>query len=303
MNHLCCLALLGGILCCGSISESAEARLVSTLKWEEVKERGEVKSGEVLTADDRQPARLRLANESGAQIGWHLTTISRPAVMGRVYLLRGKVRYENVAQSPPNPAVGDLGVGFMEMWNYFPNGSAYFSRALGLSGSMVRLVGTSDWQEFTLPFDKGTAPSPTKLELHVILPGNGVVELTDLALYDNVDSRGGFTGAWWDDRVAGLVGGSAGILMGVIGAIVGTLVGFGRGRTLVTALLVAMIPLGAILLVTGIVAVALGQPYSVYYPLLLLGGLSTAFGAGGFIITRRAYQQHELRRMQALDAR
>ncbi len=300
MNRPRCLVLLAGILSCGSLSWGAEKKPVLTLKWSDVKESGELKSGEVLPADGEHPARLRLANESGQPIAWPLATIPNPSVTGRVYMLRGKVRYENVFE---NPALGVAGTGFAELWNYFPDGSHFFTRTLGISGSMGKLAGTSPWREISLPFAKGNYPSPTKLELNVILPGNGVVELTDLELYDNVGSLWGFTGAWWDDRTAGLVGGGAGTLLGILGAIGGTLVGLGRGRRVVTALLIALIPLGVVMFVTGLIAVALGQPYAVYYPLLFLGGMSAVFGAGGLVIAKHAYQQHELRRMQALDAR
>ena len=49
-------------------------------------------------------------------------------------------------------------------------------------------------------------------------------------------------------------------------------------------------------------AVLQGQPYQVYYPLVLLGGIG---GAAGFVLPRslsKRYEELELRRMQALDA-
>jgi hypothetical protein len=55
-------------------------------------------------------------------------------------------------------------------------------------------------------------------------------------------------------------------------------------------------------LVLGGVAFVSGQPYAVYYPLLLSGGISAALGFSLPRSLSRRYEDLELRRMQALDA-
>ena len=74
-------------------------------------------------------------------------------------------------------------------------------------------------------------------------------------------------GFWW-----GAVGGGLGALLGVGGAIVGGyLVPHGRGHRGVLIGMVA-VGFGALLCaVAGVVAIADGQPYAVYFPLLLVG--------------------------------
>ena len=60
---------------------------------------------------------------------------------------------------------------------------------------------------------------------------------------------------------------------------------------------------GVVCLVLGIVALVLGQPYAVYYPLLLIGVLAAVLGGVGIPVSRQRFAEAELRRMQALDAR
>ena len=55
-------------------------------------------------------------------------------------------------------------------------------------------------------------------------------------------------------------------------------------------------------LVAGVIALALGQPYAVYYPLLLGGIILTAVCGGIRPGLRHGYEQRELRRMAAMDA-
>jgi hypothetical protein len=56
-------------------------------------------------------------------------------------------------------------------------------------------------------------------------------------------------------------------------------------------------------LTVGVAALSQAQPYAVYYPLLLLGGICTICSIACLVIIRVGYQQAELRRMQALDVK
>jgi hypothetical protein len=171
---------------------------------------------------------------------------------------------------------------------------------------MKSLSGDSDWREISLPFqlsDDPTAPKPNKLIVNAVLPGAGEIVLSDLVLIEADNVTAAMTpGAWWSDRSAGLVGGIGGGLIGLCGAVIGVLAGMGIGRRLIVPLLIAGSALGAVLLVTGLVALSIGQPYGVYYPLLLCGGLCAVMGAVGAMTVRQRYAAVELRRMEALDA-
>jgi hypothetical protein len=86
---------------------------------------------------------------------------------------------------------GVVGKAYLEMWSHFPEGDAYFSRTLGEGGPMGCLTGTSDvWRETWLLFDAtGAAGKPKHLEVAVVLPGAGTVELQALELVDAWPAR------------------------------------------------------------------------------------------------------------------
>jgi hypothetical protein len=181
---------------------------------------------------------------------------------------------------------------------------------------MRSIQGTSEWREFYLPFNlMGNKPESVTLEINVVMPGKGTIELTNLAVSDIPPSIV-FLNEWFDTRMAGMigsvVGGIGGTLGGFYGALVGILCGFlvprAKGRRLLTGMFVVPIIIGVILLIVGITvgvtALLCGQPYHVWYPILYLGCL------GGFLVVifsvllpviRNQCKQAELRKMQALD--
>ena len=59
---------------------------------------------------------------------------------------------------------------------------------------------------------------------------------------------------------------------------------------------------GIVSLCLGVVALIAGKPYAVYYPLLLCGGLGTIVLGSLLPVLLKRYADHELRRMQAVDA-
>ena len=109
--------------------------------------------------------------------------------------------------------------------------------------------------------------------------------------------------AWWSDRDAGMIGGIGGTVLGLLGGLIGSLGGCGKARWLVLPLTAVLAVLGVASLVIGVVALALGQPYAVCYPLLLAGVLLPVVMGPMFFLMRWAYQQRELRKMAAMDAR
>jgi len=91
--------------------------------------------------------------------------------------------------------------------------------------------------------------------------------------------------------------------VGILGALIGTLCSLGRGRRFVLTGLVAIGISGLLLLAVGGAALALGQPYEVWYPLVLMGLLDPVLAFSLLPGARRRFEAVELRRMQALDLR
>jgi hypothetical protein len=203
--------------------------------------------------------------------GFHeVWSLDHPAV-GTTYEVTGEARQTN--------ATG----GFLQMWSVFGE-ARYFSRAPLPEGS--------EWRSFRLPFQAHPGMVPDTLILEVVTPTGGTAEVRNVQLRS----------IWWSAAGGGWLGGLGGSLLGLMGALAGWLTHRRQGRRVVFSLLGLSTVLAIPLLIAGIVAVTLGQPYGVYYPLLLLGGLGTAIPLASWRAFRRQYETDELQRMRAMDA-
>jgi hypothetical protein len=242
----------------------------------------------------RAGACVRVERVAGGVLA--LARLDRPALRATVWALTGEVRYEDVQ-----------GQGYLEMWNLFPDGGRYFSRTLADRGPMGALSGSSGWRAFVLPFtSRPDLPAPVALEVNLVLPGRGAVEIGPLRLVQyspGDDPLALATGAWWSDRQAGLLGGIVGSGLGLLGGLIGWLASRGRGRGFVLAASAAIVALGALAAAAGVVALLRAQPYGVWYPLVLLGVLSLGVMGLGHRRLRARYDEVELRRLRALDVR
>jgi hypothetical protein len=112
---------------------------------------------------------------------------------------------------------------------------------------------------------------------------------------------------WWSTHtgvfVGAIGGGGLGALAGCFGGLIGWLAprGIARGPILIVhALFVAV---GAVSLVAGITAVIMGQPYHVWYPLTLIGGVLTCVMGSLLPVVLVRYRQAEHRRLEAEELR
>ena len=274
----------------------AEKKPLLKISWKERHKQKKLTSGEFVEGKDGKPDLLRIVHTDAMEKQFPLIDFAPPEIAHSTYVVRGKVRYEGVE-----------GKGHLEMWNHFAGGGMYFTKTLAEAGGPLGVIrGSSDWREFALPFKKDNEPTPTKLVINLVLPGRGTVEITDLELHAPADDFFGkvsMSGGWWPEQTAGLIGGILGSFLGVfLGCVIAPLMAAGRARHFVFIALGATAGCGLLALIVGIAAVSVGQPYHVWYPAVLLGGMSVFFGAGGFCMALQRYRQHDLRRMSALDA-
>ena len=169
-------------------------------------------------------------------------------------------------------------------------------------GPLKSLKGSSDWRRFVIPFSsKEGGPPPARLDLNVVLPGRGTVYLGSLRLvqYGPAEDPAATTGQWWDGRFPGLFGGILGSLVGCLGALIGWLTSTGKARRVALGATKFMMLLGVLALIAGGIALGQSQPYAVFYPLLLIGGLCATLPAALFGSIRKRYEEMELRTMRA----
>jgi len=222
-----------------------------------------------------------------------LLVLDSPPITADTYAVRGRVRYEAVE-----------GDGFLEMWSTFPDGGRFFSRTLAPNGPLATLSGSAGWRQFVLPFTSSPEhPAPVRLEVNLVLPARGAVELGPLELvqFSPGEDPLATPGQWWTARQAGLVGALLGLVLGGLGAWGGVMGARGRAPSRVVALLWAVGATGLGLLGAAVVAEILSQPWEVYYPLALAGAIAALLAAALLPVARRRRAEIELQRMRAHD--
>jgi len=107
---------------------------------------------------------------------------------------------------------------------------------------------------------------------------------------------------WFDAyRYAWIPGTAYGLAAGLMAAVVVWLVPRGRARNFVLRAWFALWAAAVVLLLAGIVALAQGQPWGVWYSLLLPGAIGTLVVGANSIAIQKRYMEVEGRRMAAKD--
>lgn len=281
------------LVACSPVAFSGE-HVLREVSWTKLQAAGELSAGEVESGEGPGPSEeLKIASTSPEPETIRILDIEHPGVTASKYALVGQIRYDDVAPGS-----------YLEMWSHFPDGNQYFTRTLARSGPLGSLEGSSDWRPVWLPFTvlQGKVV-PEKLEVNVVFTGGGTVYLSPLRLVQSTGSLAppAVPGQWWGERTGGWIGGLGGSLIGILGGLIGTLAGLGKARRLVLCLARGLFALGLVALGAGVIALSWGQPYEVYYPLLLGGGISSVVMGACLPGIRRRYEQMELRKMAAMD--
>jgi hypothetical protein len=294
MKHMLSLAAL--------LLLAANVRGQQTLKefkWRDLAEQGRLRGAVPVSVDGREALKIENTNDTPLQVT--LLTITNPPITAVLYGLVGEIRYDSVQ-----------GDSYLEMWNYFPSKKrggpeeGYFSKTLDESGEMGKISGTSDWRKFELPFDRTGAPKPpSRLQVNLILKGRGTVYIGPVKLVQFPGAkpmRSESQDSWWSDQTAGWVGGGGGVIIGSLSGLCGWLAIRGKARGFVTTTFSAFTVLGAASGVAAIVAVAMQQPYGVWFPLVLGAVILLPVCPAALREYQRKYEELELRRMESMDA-
>lgn len=100
-----------------------------------------------------------------------------------------------------------------------------------------------------------------------------------------------------------LAGGIGGALAGILGAVGGFLAPKGKGKSLVVGGMCFFFVFGVCSLAVGLAAVIQGQPYGIWYPFTLVGGLFAVIMGALLPVVLRSYRQADERRLRAEEFR
>ena len=274
------------MLCVAMLTGCSAKGGPAPVAWSTLRNAGALHGGQL--EDGTEVLRVRGAGER-----IHVATFDARKIEKDTWSLRGRVRHEL------------KGPAHLEMWSVFPDGARFFTKGLAKGGPMRSMEGSSDWRAFALPFfSKAGTPAPSRIELYVVFDGSGHVDMSPLTLtaFDPGEDPMTPTGAWWDSRTGGWLGGGLGMLLGVLGALVGMFAGRGIARRGILTVMLGCVVGGLGLLVLGGVAWFQGQAFPVVFPLMLGGGLMTGIFGPLIPVVRGRFLEIERRKMDAMDA-
>lgn len=107
---------------------------------------------------------------------------------------------------------------------------------------------------------------------------------------------------WFDpNHYAWIPGTVYGVSAGLMGGLVGLFVPKGRGRGFILKAWFTLWAVAVALLIGGLVAIVDGQPWGVWYALLLPGVIGTLVVGANSLVILRSYRAVEQRRLAAKD--
>ncbi|SPE17412.1 conserved membrane hypothetical protein [Candidatus Sulfotelmatomonas gaucii] len=107
---------------------------------------------------------------------------------------------------------------------------------------------------------------------------------------------------WFDPiHYAWIPGSAYGVAAALLGGAVGVLAPRGRARNFILRSWFALWAVAVVLLIAGFVALAQGQPWGIWYGLVLPGAVGTLVVGANSYVVQKAYRQVEERRVAAKD--
>ncbi len=290
MTRLSTLCVTAVVAVLATTAGARAQDVVRTFDWSEAVSSQPTDAAVELDVDEHGRLHVRRAGEGRHVV--RVMTVDQPGVTRPCFALRLRAQGRRIDE----PVV-------LRMDTWLPDGGPYFSRTAGDSGPMRPLTDEAP-RRIALPMTLSGDARPTRIALSVVFDGAGEVVLgpPELIEASHPAVLTSPEGAWWSSRAGGLIGGIGGGAFGLFCGVLGLLSGLGRGREPMMKVMLALCLLGVATAGVGVLALILGQPYAVWFPLVLLGGLVAVVCGGMRPILYRSRRQAELRAMQAADA-
>ena len=245
---------------------------------------------------------LKIENTNDSLQKLSLLEISDPSLIKKTYFLLCEVKYKHEGVQRVFGPYGLPPVASLKLLNRLPpsapDGDGRVSEDDGIDDRRGFMYGESNWRLCQFMVDRDAFEGlPTQLELELRFSGQGTVYLRPIKLFGKASNFG----SWWSPQQAGLIGGIGGSLIGCFGGLIGLLVSKGKARNFVLASVKCFIALGILLTIAGLIAMALKQPYAVWYALLLPGVILVLVFPLNLHSIQRRYDELEIRRMTSID--
>jgi hypothetical protein len=304
-------------------SSAAKEKVLRVYDWKDLNAQ-QLPGSEIIQMDGISV--LKIENTNKVPLTISVLTIADPSLIAKADAISCEMKYNGVGYglvektnflgSPPGATPAHT-----FSYTYFPVVSAdltllrYFQPEAAGGDEITNtthyiLDGTSNWKPYRFltgrasgfqpDISTGNTPwkdLPIKLELKLSLPTNGTVYLRPIKLLGAAKTFN----SWWLPQQAGLLGGIGGALIGCFGGLIGLLASKGKARNFVLGAVKFFIALGILLIITGLVAMALKQPYAVWYALLLPGVILVLVFSLNLHSIQRRYDELEIRRMTSID--
>lgn len=220
------------------------------------------------------------------------------AMQSRVYAVQMQVDH----------AVGSAPA-YFEMWTSLREGGAFFSKTLGTQGPMRHLLGHETGRDVIIPASlEGSNKSATRCNLSLVLPAGGDVTIRKARMLDvpaGLHFLVAASGQWFPGWMGGVIGAVFGVACGCLGSLYRYSHRSGFLWNAMQHFPIALTAISAVILLAGIAALRVKQPYAVWYPLVLIGVLGSLGGPLLQWQTKRQAPQEvvsfEERQMHAMD--
>ena len=180
------IALLATANICRATPPPAGATVLKEMDWAQLPLPADATRSQ---AGEEGKAMLLIKRSDSSPKTYPLFALDKPGVKTKAYAWSGKIRYQSVQ-----------GVGYLETWNQFPGAHAgqpaqrFFSRGLADAGPFCKITGGSGWRPLLIPFNAdGVKDAVERIEMNLVLPGPGEVEISNLELLEFADANAMFS--------------------------------------------------------------------------------------------------------------
>lgn len=291
---------------CAALSATAQEpqeKVLRAYDWKDLMSQHPFPNSEIVSMDGMSVLKIENTN---APLEITFLTLTNSALIKKVQSIALDMKYENVQRElvpltnsfvythmPPDRVPKRIVSGSLKLLSYYSPDAEGGDETT--NASWYDIDGTSNWKRHNSAVTPYNEFLPAKLELKLYLPRTGTVYLRSIKLV-------GAQTDWWSSQQGGLIGGIGGSVIGCLGGLLGCLAGLGKARRFVVGTTKILIVFGILMTIAGIVAIASSQPYAVWYPLVLIGGILTFVCSGNFHTVKKRYDELEIRRMTSMDA-